>query len=283
MRWTRSTSSSPEEGARSTLARLFCARPGRAQNAPVPAWPDLRGLAPAEAGRAWLRLLGAGAAVGVGLVGPAHAQLSGSLSLQNDYRIRGASISDKRPAVALTVSDDLSNGIYFGASVVGSDTHEEGSQILGHTEYLGYAHRNLSGLTWEVGVDNVDFEIYPEPTFHLSYSEAYVGLANDNLSGRLYISPNYLQDGLTVAYLDLNAIARPSDNWRLSGHLGRFEPLAGNARTPVRKGRWDVRVDVIRRIGPAEVNLGWTSAFPAAFPAPWRSSAGVLAGVSVFF
>jgi hypothetical protein len=283
MRWTRSTSSSPVEGARSTLARLCCARRGRARNAAVPAWPGLRGLAPADAGRAWLRLLGAGAAVGLGLAGPAHAQLSGSLSLQNDYRIRGASVSEKRPAAALTLSDDLSNGVYFGASIVVGDTRDDGVEILGHTEYVGYAHRNLSGLTWEVGADNVDFEIYPAPTFHLSYSEAYVGLSNGNVSGRLYVSPNYLQDGLTIAYLDLTAVARPNDDWRFSGHLGFFEPLAGNARTPVRKDRWDVRVDVIRRLGPAEINLGWTSAFPAAFPAPWRSSAGVLAGVLLFF
>jgi hypothetical protein len=283
MRWIRSTSSSPEEGARSTPARLSCGCRGRAPGAPVRAYPDLRWLGAADAGRALLRLLGAAAVVGAGLAGPAHAQLSGSLSLQNDYRIRGASISDKRPTLALTVSDDLADGIYFGASVVVGDTGQEGPQVLGHTEYLGYAHRNTSGLTWEVGADNVDFEIYPAPTYHLSYSEAYVGLSNGTLSSRLYISPNYLQEGLTVAYLDLNAVVRPADDWRLSGHLGYFAPLAGNAGTPVRKDRTDVRLDVVRRIGPAEVNLGWTNAFPEAFAAPWRSSGGVLAGVSVFF
>jgi hypothetical protein len=240
-------------------------------------------LAAADAGRALLRVLGAAAAVGVGLASPAHAQLSGSVSLQNDYRIRGASVSEKRPTVSLTVSDDLSDGVYFGASVVVGDTRDEGAQVLGHTEYLGYAHRNLSGLTWEVGADNVDFELYPAPNFHLSYSEAYVGLSKGAFTSRLYISPNYLQEGLTVAYLDLNAVVRPSDDWRLTGHLGYFEPIAGNARTAVRKDRWDVRFDVVRRIGPAEVNLGWTNAFPAAFPARWRSGAGVLAGISVFF
>lgn len=240
-------------------------------------------MAPAEPGRALRYVLGAAVAAGFGLAGPAHAQLSGSLSLQNDYRIRGASVSDKRPTLSLTVSDDLANGIYFGASVVVGDTTTEGAQILGHTEYLGYAHRNLNGLTWEVGADNVDFEIYPAPNFHLTYSEGYVGLSNGTFSSRLYISPNYLQEGLTTAYAEVNAVARPNDDWRLSAHVGYFAPIAGNSGTPVRKDRADVRFDVVRRFGPAEFNLGWTSAFPAAFPAPWRSGAGVLAGVAVYF
>lgn len=228
-------------------------------------------------------MLGAAVAAGLGLAGPAHAQLSGSVSLQNDYRIRGASVSDKRPTFSLTLSDDLSDGVYFGASVILGDTTSEGVQLLGHTEYVGYAHHNLNGLTWEVGADNVDFEIYPAPNFHLTYSEAYVGLSNGTFSSRLYISPNYLQEGLTAAYGELNAVARPSDDWRLSAHLGYFVPLAGNSGTTVRKDRLDVRFDVVRRFGPAELNVGWTSAFPAAFREPWRSSGGVLAGVSLYF
>lgn len=240
-------------------------------------------MAPAEAGRALLCVLGAAVAAGTGLASPAHAQLSGSLSLQNDYRIRGASISELRPTLGLTVSEDLANGVYFGATLVVGDTREEGAELLGHTEYLGYAHHNLNGLTWEVGVDNVDFEIYPTPNFHLTYSEAYVGLSDGTFSSRLYVSPNYLQEGLTVAYAEVNAVMRPNDDWRLSAHLGYFVPLGGNAGTPVRKDRADVRFDIVRRFGPAEFNLGWTSAFPGAFPAPWRSSGGVLAGVAVYF
>jgi uncharacterized protein (TIGR02001 family) len=252
------------------------------RNAPAPPCP--RPERPAGAESAGARLLQLGAAVlTLGLASPVHAQIAASVSLQTDYRVRGASVSETRPAASLTVSDDLANGVYFGASVVGGKTHDAGYQILGHTEYLGYAHRTVGGLTWDIGVDNFDFELYPQPQFHLSYSEAYVGLSNGAVSSRVYISPNYLQEGLTVVYLELNGVVRPSDDWRLSGHLGYFAPVTGYSGTPVRKDRLDVRLDVVRRLGPTELNLGWTNAYPQAFPARWRSGGGVVAGVTAFF
>jgi hypothetical protein len=241
-------------------------------------------LGAADAG-AHLQTLGAAAAVALLAASfPARAQIAGSVSLVSDYRLRAASLSDRKPAASLTLSDDLTNGVYFGATVVAGQTHDSDDiQILGHIEYLGYAHAMPNGLTWEVGADNVDFNLYPEPNFHLSYTEAYAGLSNGTISSRLYLSPNYLQAGLTTAYLEVNGVARPTDDWRLTAHVGLFKPLGGNARTPVRKDRMDVRFEAIRRIGPTEVNVGWTSAFPAAFPTPWRTGSAFVAGVTAYF
>lgn len=238
-----------------------------------------------EAAGSHLRVLGAAAAGAVLAVShPAQAQIAGSVSIVTDYRLRAASVSDRRPAASLTVSDDLANGVYFGGTVVAGQTRtEDAPQILGHIEFLGYAHAMANGLTWEVGADNVDFNLYPEPNFHLSYSEAYAGLSNGTISSRLYLSPNYLQSGLSVGYLEVNGVARPNDDWRLSAHVGLFKPLGGNARTTVRKDRMDVRLEAIRKLGPTEINVGWTSAFPAAFPAPWRTGSAFVAGVTAYF
>jgi uncharacterized protein Gcw-chp len=242
-------------------------------------------LGATEAAGAHLRRLAvaAGALAVLATSLPAQAQIAGSASVVSDYRLRAASVSGERPAVSLTVSDDLANGVYFGATVVGGKPSGAESQILGHIEFLGYAHRLANGLTWEVGADNVDFSLYPEPNFHLSYSEAYAGISNGTISSRLYLSPNYLKQGLTVAYLELNGVARPADDWRLSGHVGVFQPLSGNSGTTVRRARTDVRLEVIRKLGPTEINVGWTSAFPAAFPTPWRTGSTFLAGVTAYF
>ncbi|HEY0435157.1 MAG TPA: TorF family putative porin, partial [Phenylobacterium sp.] len=168
-------------------------------------------MAGAEGAGVCLRTLGVAATAAVlGLPNPVLAQVSGSVSVVSDYRLRAASMSDRQPAVTLTLTDDLANGVYFGATAVAGEPRNAETQVLGHIEFVGFAHRAANGLTWEVGADNVDFDLYPEPNFHLSYSEAYAGFSNGTFSSRLYISPNYLKEGLTAGYLEVNGVARPS-------------------------------------------------------------------------
>jgi uncharacterized protein (TIGR02001 family) len=223
------------------------------------------------------------AAVLLSLASPAHAQLAGGLTLQSDYRQRGVSLSDLRPALSLTVGDDFANGVYMGASTVAQDAVQGGPRLLGHMEYVGYAARRGDGLGWDVGLDNQDFSVHGQGRIRSRYTEAYFGMSNGDLGARLYLSPNYLRSGLSVAYLDLNGAYRPSTNWRLAAHLGVFEPLAGTAGTTVRETRYDVRLDAVRRIGGVEFDLGWTTAFPAALPETRRSRPAVVLGATAFF
>jgi uncharacterized protein (TIGR02001 family) len=217
------------------------------------------------------------------LSSPAHAQLAGGLTLQSDYRQRGVSLSDLRPALSLTLGDDFANGVYVGASTVAQDAAQEGPRLLGHMEYLGYAARRSGGLGWDVGVDNQDFSVHGQGRIRSRYTEAYFGLSDGDLGARLYLSPNYLRSGLSVAYLDLNGAYRPSTDWRLAAHLGVFQPLAGTAGTTVRETRYDLRFDAVRRLGPVELDLGWTTAFPAALPETRRSRPAMVIGATAFF
>jgi uncharacterized protein (TIGR02001 family) len=214
---------------------------------------------------------------------PAQAQFAGSLSLQSDYRQRGVSLSDLRPALGLTLADDFASGVYLGASTVAQDAARGGPRLLGHMEYLGYAARRGDGVTWDVGVDNQDLSVHGQTRIRARYSEAYFGVSNGDLGARLYLSPNYLRSGLSIAYLDLNGAYRPSTDWRLAAHLGVFEPLAGTAGTTVRRTRYDVRFDAVRRLGRAELDLGWTTAFPAALPETGRSRPAIVVGATAFF
>jgi hypothetical protein len=214
----------------------------------------------------------------------AAAQVSTSLSLLSDYRIRGVSVSERRPALSLSISDDLSNGIYLGGSVLGQEGPEHSPHRVGHLEYLGYAMRTTSGLAWEVGADNQDLSIYTQPRkLHLKYSEAYVGLSNENFSTRVYYSPNYLRSGLNVAYAEINGVLRPADDWRFTTHLGLFKPLSGTRGTGVRRDRIDVRFDLVRRLGPTELALGWATAAPAPLPDKRRGGSGLVASATVYF
>lgn len=203
--------------------------------------------------------------------------------MQSDYRLRGVSVSDLRPTLGLTLGDDFANGVFLGGSVIGQDTTHDGPRMLGHMEYLGFAARRSDGVAWDVGVDNQDLSVHTRPSIRVRYSEVYFGVSNGDISSRLYVSPNYLRPGLSAAYLELNRVWRFERDWRLAGHLGVFQPLAGTSGTTVRRTRLDARFDLVRRLGAAELNLGVTAASPAALPEPRRSRPGLVLGATAFF
>ena len=212
----------------------------------------------------------------------AHAQVSGGLSLTSDYRIRGISFSNRRPALSLSLADDFSNGIYLGATAIAQDVTEADVRMLGDIEYLGYALRLSNGVSWEAGLDRQHYDSYGAVRLRLSYADAYVGLSKGAFSTRLYYSPNYNGDGHSMAYLETNATVRPAEAWRVSAHVG-VQQAINHWRGASMKPRYDGRVDLIRSFGRAEVSVGVAGATPDFAPAPKRSDAGVIVGASVYF
>jgi uncharacterized protein (TIGR02001 family) len=110
------------------------------------------------------------------------AQVSGSASLLSDYRYRGVSLSDNRPAAQLALAYDDASGWYGGALAstvqIGSPTSRE----LQAVAFGGYASRMPSGLSFEAGGDYSAFtggQSY-------NYGEVYVGIASDKVSTRMY-------------------------------------------------------------------------------------------------
>jgi uncharacterized protein (TIGR02001 family) len=213
---------------------------------------------------------------------PARAQVAVAATVMSDYRLRGVSLSDRRPALTLGLSDDLSNGVYFGATAILQDAAGPHGHFLGHQEYLGYAQRLDNGMTWEAGLDNQHYEAYGPTPLRQTYTEAYFGLAAGRISTRLYYSPNYNGSNHSTAYFEANTAFRPADGWRITGHAGIFQALNTWKFSP-RKPRYDGRIDVIRRIGPAELSVGWAGASPPLGANGKLSAGGVIVGAAVFF
>jgi uncharacterized protein (TIGR02001 family) len=171
------------------------------------------------------------------LATPAMAQISASASLASDYRFRGISLSDGRPALTANLAYDHSSGAYAGVSVIGIDTPHDGAQMLGHIEYIGYATRKSRGLSWDVGLHNEDLTAYADRKYVFRYTEVYAGLTSNNISTHLYYSPNYLKPGASILYADLDGALRPAPQWRLFGHVRRpsapriSSPAAASATT----------------------------------------------------
>jgi uncharacterized protein (TIGR02001 family) len=230
-------------------------------------------------------LAGWGLGLGLGLAAAsgarAESQLGGALSIDSDYRLRGVSLTDRQPAAALSLAYDHGSGVYAGAAVVARESPDGDGRLLGHTEYVGYVAQGRGGYAWDIGVNNQDFTPYGPQPFHLRYSEAYVGVSRGDLSARIYYSPNYLRSWGTTAYLDLNAVLRPADDWRLSGHAGALVPAGGGAG-PVRT-RYDLRLGVARDFRAGELRANFTTAWPTPAALSSRAGAALVVGASVFF
>jgi hypothetical protein len=107
-----------------------------------------------------------------------------------------------------------------------------------------------------------------------------VGLAQGDVSGRLSIASGYPRKGVETAYLELNGVVRPTDDWRLTGHLGL------QTRLSQRRGddeRLDVTLGVVRSFGNVEAKLSWTVLTPRPEPRASWTRPGLTAAVSVYF
>jgi uncharacterized protein (TIGR02001 family) len=219
--------------------------------------------------RARLRVLAATLALALaGLAAPAAAQLGASLSLASDYRLRGLSLSNRKPALSVNLSYDTASGVYFGASAIGADTAHSGLQLIGHQEYVGYAGRTGSGPDWDVGVSNASYTEYFRRRYALNYTEVYAGLTSSNLSAHVYYSPDYLGEGVATLYVGVDGAIHPAPRWRLFGHLGVLSPLDARGGASIRRPQFDLRVGAATTFRRCEFQLAWTHAGPDAdYPA----------------
>lgn len=147
----------------------------------------------------------------------ARAQVSGSVALVSDYRFRGVSLSDRGPAVQVSLAYDRSDGWYVGAfasSVRFGDAQQTRAQLL---SYAGYAWRLRGDLNAEAGVN---YSAFFGGASGYDYPEVYVGLTTDRLCGRLYYAPRYFGEDTPVVYAEFNLAQLLSEHVRLLAHLG---------------------------------------------------------------
>jgi uncharacterized protein (TIGR02001 family) len=166
--------------------------------------------------------------------GVAVAEVSGHVALLSDYRYRGESLTDGRPALQAAVNYDHSSGLFLGAlaSTVRIDPADSG---LGAQLDAGYARSFSERASWEIGVVTY---LFPHTLHTLvergyDYTEAFVGASYDTVSARLYYSDNYFGAGGTAVYLELNTSRPLNERVAFIGHLGYLserqtrQPLAG--------------------------------------------------------
>jgi uncharacterized protein (TIGR02001 family) len=191
------------------------------------------------------------------------AQFSGTASVVSNYRFRGISLSENKPAAQLGITYDDAQGWYAGAFA--SSTRFANSSAVGlqAVPFVGYAWR-AGGLTWDAGAD---YSAFTGATRRYNYPEVYLGAGSENLSGRLYYSPKYFGRGSGVFYGEINASHLLSDRIRLLAHAGVLRSNDESAYYGSREVLFDGRVGVGVDFDQVNVQLTWvgTSSPSAAY------------------
>lgn len=215
-------------------------------------------------GRRWGRTLAFGGGA-VLLSFSVRAQWGASVAIDSDYRFRGVSLSDSKPALRLTLNYDDPAAWYVGASatraaLTASDRY---TQVLG---YGGWLMPLDGGRSLELGASVAHFV----GNSAYDYVEPYVGLLGDRWQLRLYFSPDYFGRQVQTVYAEWNLQVPLNERVRLFSHLGVLVTPRGNGdeasgtRADVRLGAGVVHRD-------AELQLAWVAATSGGpYPAQYR-------------
>ncbi|MFL6755695.1 MAG: TorF family putative porin [Sphingomicrobium sp.] len=195
------------------------------------------------------------AAIFVMVPAAATAEVGAAISLFNDYRFRGYTLSNGRPVAILDIGYDAPNGIYgaISGSLVASDG--DGIQPLRLAINGGYATPLFRGVAADIGIVHARYSSYSGLASGRSYSEAYVGVSDKTVGARLSLSPDYLGTSRWTLHAAINARKAISSTLTIDGELGSLFPLGGGYS----RGRWDARAGLSQRIGRISLHAAVTA------------------------
>lgn len=180
------------------------------------------------------------------------AQFSGDATLVSDYRYRGVSLSQGNAEPQIGVAYDSPAGWYAGGLASGAKLADTVTEQI--VAYGGYTRRISDTVSWDAGATNSSFA----RASYYDFAEAYVGLASENLSGRVYYSPSYFSQKTHTVYAEINASYLLRENIHLLGHLGELHPVAGGDVPPsALSSRYDARLGVSARFADWVAQVAW--------------------------
>jgi uncharacterized protein (TIGR02001 family) len=185
----------------------------------------------------------------------AGAQFTGTLSAVSDYRFRGVSLSDQKPAAQASVDYDDPAGWYggvFGSTVqLAGDPATTGQAVA----YLGVAKLIDDGFHWDAGVAYSAFSASRD----YDYGEVYAGITSSDFNARVHYSPDYFGFGGGSLYGEMNGTHRLGGGLTLLGHIGVLVPVgdgddryASTVRNPV-----DARAGLGFEMAGLNVQVAW--------------------------
>jgi uncharacterized protein (TIGR02001 family) len=202
-----------------------------------------------------LRLLRALALGSIFFAASAEAQFTANARVVSDYRFRGVSLSDEKPAVQASVNWDGAGGWYGGAFASTVQLHGDAETTGQGVLYFGVAGPADDGFNWDLGAD---YSAFSEGRSY-DYGEVYAGITYRKFTARLHYSPNYFGFGRHSFYGEVNATHALGDGFVVLAHVGVLIPVgqvddnpSGGTGNPV-----DARVGFGVEIAGFNVELAW--------------------------
>lgn len=184
------------------------------------------------------------------------------MAVQNDYRVRGYSVSDREPVAILSLSYDHPSGFYLSGTAIGSLAFSGARLPLGTIEEVGYARRLAPTLSIDGGVTRSDFSQLYGYRAHYGYTQAYVGLIGKFVSGHVYYSPDYYRRGVSTLYGEVDGTIEWVAKVRLNAHLGYLDYLHAPSAYGPEQDQYDWRIGASRPFGPFDVHAAVTGGGP---------------------
>lgn len=182
-----------------------------------------------------------------------RAEVGAAVSVANDLRFRGYSLSAGQPVGTLDLAYDDPSGLY--ASLSGTAVAEDGIEPLRAELGAGYVRRFASGVTLDLGIVHSRYSHYSSQAKSNSYTEVYAGIGRKALSSRIYFSPHYFDRGTSTIYGEIDGTVSPARRLELSGHLGLLVPIRTTAAEGAYRAQYDWSIGAARELGRASLHV----------------------------
>lgn len=192
----------------------------------------------------------------------ATAQISGSVSLQSDYRLRGYSLTEGEPTAIVSLSYDDSSGFYLNGSAFRALAHYDNPAMYGFTANAGYARRISPGLSIDGGVLDSEYRHRYGYGASTHYTEFYAGLLTSHLASHVYYSPNYFRAGTSTLYAEFEGTVSTVGELRFNAHVGRLTYIDQRSNQAQRADQYDWRLTASRRFRMFDFYLALTGGGP---------------------
>ena len=148
---------------------------------------------------------------------PAHAETAASIALASQDIYRGDPASEGDPVITLGLHHETVSGFYLGGFFTAAI--DQGSlSVASGSQYAGYSF-DAGRVTIELGVIHRTYRKDYSEEYAPNFTEAYAGINHGGLSGRIFLSPNYVPGRFSV-YVEADAEVFQRRGWSLSGHAG---------------------------------------------------------------
>ena len=223
------------------------------------------------------------AAAALLLPAAAHAAVGATVSAFSDLRFRGNSLSEGRPVAVLDFAYDDPSGFYAGGAATGVLREGGEPAPLALQLNAGYAKQLRSGITLDAGITGSTYSNYSGGRGRTSYAEIYAGIARGALSGRIFVSPHYFEQGRWTVYGEINGNVSPARRWTIDAHAGMLVPLRTPTSAESYRAQFDWRVGVSRELGRLSLHAAWTDGTPGHdfYRGRTRSRSAIVLGASM--